>query len=803
MKDAAATWALVIGIDAYDHVRQLTGAVHDAVDAVRWLRRLGVPDAQILLHAAPTPASQAALDALGLTYAGCRQPDFWQSFDALRQNSGPRLFVFLTGHGLYEPGGERVFLTQEADDQVTRNLGIDWYTRFLRGQNYTRQFVVMDGCLNLPYDASRRASFEAGKESGVALPPPRADVLQVFCFAAAQSQRAVEKDGHGLFLHHLLRALDLDDPNLRCLEVDEQRGVFQLDLVRGVRDVVAPTVTAEAAAEGRQQQPGMQVLSDGPTPSVITIAEITPAATARVRVEVHPGAAAPDLAQLMLWADNAAWMRRLPVPPAPVVQVPYDSVLPTGLHVAVHCTVRAHDRWVQPGLQTFVTETDRDVFIRLEPPTPAPQPESVVEVKTVGPLGQLVGGMTAAAYDHVEDVLGEAGANFKLERHETGPVLRGRPEQSDLIGRLGLRLARTINDYTEADVGVAVRGADLGELRAALTLPMTPDSVRELTGLLMYEDVITVGERRLSPAALLHEPSVPVDPGPIVVRVDLPWGEWVSRVVVDAGGTTRVSLPRSVGVPPLRVRLLGDEEWSDDPPRSVVAVGGPHEGRVIAGGEQVGELVVADVGSTAWRGPWSVATGDGGRWTAIATVPYRAGELHFPLSEHGALGLLLGAVPRAEPLSLTPSRHWDRLVSSGRLEELSRNEAEMLTYDKWSAPLLGLAGAYACYAQGRDDYLQIVLGNLEGLDADLPDLPVLRGAVDRRAERHDDVVHERLASLGRRSAMPVFRWGVALGVLAADHYGLSDLAAQLRRVDSRLVAGSTWTLWRAGRGGVT
>lgn len=797
MKDADATWALVVGIDAYDHVRQLTGAVHDAVAAVGWLRRLGVPDEQILLHAAPHAGSKRAVDSLGLTYAGCARADFWPSFDILSQHSGPRLFVILAGHGLYEPGGDRVFLTQDAAAEgIVRNLGIDWYTRFLRGQAYTRQFVVMDGCLNLPYSHSKRASFVAGVEPGVALPPPRVGVLQVFCYGAAQGQRALEKDGHGLFLHHLLRTIDLDQPDENCLDVDERRGVFQLDLNRAVVDVVAPTVSKEAAAEGRLQQPGIQVLSDGPTPPVLAVAEITPPAAARVRVEVRPDAAVGDLTQLQLWADNATWRRRLPIPPEPVVRVPYESMLPVGLQVAVRCRVGPDGKWSQ---QEFVAEKDRDVVFELEPPPSAAQPESVVEVQTVGSLGHVVPGMTDTAYQHVATVLGEIGTGIVLEPHETGPVLRSSPHLRAWMPQVAQRIAQTINRYTDDNVSVVIRGADLGAPETAVGMPLTFDEARELAGLLMDDDVITMGEQAVAPTALVLRPTVEVDPGPVVVRIDLPWGEWVSRVDAEAGTTTSVPLPRSVGVPPLRVRLLGDRSWSFDQPRTVVALGPKAcEGPVLVGDEPRGELTASTEPSETWRGPLSTAKTGADRWSAVVAVPHQGDELRFPLNEHGALGVALDGSPRAEPLSLTQSHHWDRLISSGRLDDLGPDEAESLTHDKWSAPLLGLAGAYSCFAQGSDTNLSHVLGNLEQLDDQIPDLAVIRGVMDRRTGHWDAAMRDRLIDLARRSAVPAFRWGVPWGVLAAEYYEVPELLAQLRALESGLVTGSVWTMWLTG-----
>ena len=173
-----------------------------------------------------------------------------QAFGDLRHE----LLVFLMGHGLFEPGGNRVFLTQEASDTVVKNLGVDWYAAFLRGQRFPEQFIVMDGCLNLPYTAAERSKFVAGQQSGVALPPPRPDVRQVFCFSAQQGEKAQEAEGHGLFTRTLLTVLDPDRPDERCVDIDETTGCVRLDLARAINDVVAPRVTEVAP----RQHPGFQ-----------------------------------------------------------------------------------------------------------------------------------------------------------------------------------------------------------------------------------------------------------------------------------------------------------------------------------------------------------------------------------------------------------------------------------------------------------------------------------------------------------------------------------------------------------------
>lgn len=141
MDEAATTWALVVGIDEYDRadLRRLEGAVADAVDALRWLCRLGVPDDHVFLHLAPV--DPAKLGALELPYATARKADLDASIAKLRKvTGGTRLFVFLCGHGLYEPAGGRLFPPQDAGrDDMWVNLGLDPYATLFRTMSFRRQ----------------------------------------------------------------------------------------------------------------------------------------------------------------------------------------------------------------------------------------------------------------------------------------------------------------------------------------------------------------------------------------------------------------------------------------------------------------------------------------------------------------------------------------------------------------------------------------------------------------------------------------------------------------------------------------
>ena len=131
-------------------------------------------------------------------------------------------------------------------------------------------------------------------------------------------------------------------------------------------------------------------------------------------------------------------------------------------------------------------------------------------------------------------------------------------------------------------------------------------------------------------------------------------------------------------------------------------------------------------------------------------------------------------------------------MSPGELSRLSDSEAESLASRKWDDLLLGLAGAYSCYANGQDSFLEGTLDNLRALEPDLPDVAVLEAALDARRNRHRPEVSGRLWNAG----VPVFRWGVAIGRLAAEHYGDERLDQRLRTVERGLVRNS-----RLGRSG--
>ena len=101
--DGGAVRSLIIGIDVYQHVRQLKGAVADALDIEKSLRSMGIGDVTTL------------------TNAGASRENIMQAIKDLVQRTGPNDLIVLSiaGHGAQEPetvkgsepdGIENVFL---------------------------------------------------------------------------------------------------------------------------------------------------------------------------------------------------------------------------------------------------------------------------------------------------------------------------------------------------------------------------------------------------------------------------------------------------------------------------------------------------------------------------------------------------------------------------------------------------------------------------------------------------------------------------------------------------------------------
>jgi len=851
MNEATTTWALVVGIYEYDlpALRRLTGAAADAAAAVGWLRSLGVPDAQILLHAAPSLANAKLLADLALPYKPARQPDIWSSVSVLRKvTGGTRLFVFLSGHGLYEPAKKRLFLTQEAGvDDAWKNLGLDAYLDLFRSFGFARQFLFMDGCQNYPYPETARGTIDAELYGGPGA-TPRPETTVVACYAAAQDQRALEVDGRGLFLRHVLDGLRPDDPCADAVDLDFATGARTIDL-RKLLYWCKEAVEREARQQSPplDQSPQLDVRGKGQSDAVSPVVRLPDVPTAAVRVEVSPPAAQADLKRLRISVDEPPqWDLRLPRFASDPILLPLASRLPIGAQGTAQCNLRPEAPWdLANGQQTFTVMGDQVLVFEMALRTAAPghkegfaieparvdrgsgarggeieleraAPPEVFRLRTRGQDGALV--YNAFRYDEVARAAGfevdartgEVADGVSIEHHEHGPDFRVRRDALRRGRQVAEAWARAVEAATPPGVTVSLAVSAEAEAEPNLRLVLPAGGAPALAGALAGRQTVWIGPPAEPPAKPVWR-GVPgglslaevaaaaarrVEPGPVRVLVDLPWGNWSRVVRAPASGEVAVELPASVGEPPLRVALAEALGWQGT---AVLGV----QGEAPAGRERAGLY-----GSEA--APLANAAVPGAAWALVPgeDVPHTGwlaeladGRAAFPLLHGRALALDLsrGGL-RIEPLSAVPTPAWDLLLAMGRLDVLTPEDTVELTARKWDDWILGLAGAYAIYSSPESGrHLDVVLGNLDRLTAErVPDLDLLRIALANRSGRQEEPA-PLLTPWAEAGAVPILRWGVplALQLLSplADREPFARWRKALAGVERSLSPISTWTAW--------
>jgi hypothetical protein len=868
MKEALTTWALVAGIDVYDEpaVPHLAGAVADAVAAVQWLRRLGVPDGQILLHASPSETSRLPLDALGLAWQPATEPELWKSVARLRKvTGGTRLFVFLSGHGLYEPTTRRLFLTQEAEPDAWTNLGMDEYIELFRSMSFLRQFLFMDGCQNYPYAETARPTVAAAMHVGVTGYTARPGNCLVACFAAGQGQRALEVNGRGLFLRHLLDGLDLDHPWEGAVDLDFETGGRTVDLRKLVQECVLPKVEREA----RAQTPPLDQTPDfkdfGPMSASYPVVRLRDMPTVKVEVGVSPASAEGEVERVRVVVDEPLWFRQMPRLDEPLT-LPMVSRLPAGLTGTVSCSLRQGAWSLDHPRQDF--KASRDVSLTFEvratsdeiaakgglgmgdypaeaerdpdrgssgPRSTAPKRgEEVLRVRTRNSTGAII----ANTFNY-EDIAqsfslpggrgawrGEVEDGVTMEHHEVGPDFIVRSDRREDGHRIAKQWAKAIHHLTPAEVAVSFEveaGAGDGP---HLRIELPPGGARSLAGFVTGRSLVWVGlpgdepveplwregtgPGRFTLGELKRRPEMKLEPGPVRIRMELPWGNWTSVARIPERGVAMVSLPAVVGTPPLRVVLYREAGRTGTVLLGGVGTAPAARLRHGLGGKAGPVLDTADPRSAAWAlRPAKLGGGASGQYLVEVDLEDGRRAL-FPLMKSRALALDLarGGV-RVEALSKVPSPAWDLLIAAGRLDALDLGDVVALTYDKWKDWLLGLAGAYAVYARPsahEEAHLRQVLENLTHLaekgqarGQQVPDLDLLWAAFQSPgAKNPSEDAAQRLLPWAEKRAVPVLRWGVpiALQLLA----GLPDepfagWRTALAAIEPRLSPISVWTAW--------
>lgn len=832
MKDADTTWALVVAIDVYDNVTPLKGPVRDAVAVVGWLRRLGVADDRILLHASPCTESEDPLKELGLAPLGCTQPEIWASLAKLLQHDGARLFVFLLGHGYFLFDGGCVFLTKEANTQAAVNYGIEWLADLLRARNYQRQFILMDGCLNYAYNASQRPTITPGGYSGVMPGPAQAGVSQWFGYAASQGETAAEPNGRGIFTETLLATLDLTAPDPSCTTIDDTNGNYELDLDRAIADVVSQAVSQQIPT----QRPGIRRLDTGPGTSRAIVATITPAQTVALRTIVDPAAAAVDVDYLTLTSQRFQWNRKLPYPEGSALTLPSTSVLPTGMKLVGWCEMKPHSDWSDPDVVKVTSGSGADVVFTLKKDRSA----QAVKVTTVGADDAAVAAMNADAVNAAASVIASTGAqdDLWLAPSRTGATVFATIGEEEQLGAVSQQIAAAIDRNTPDDVHTTV---ELHRLPFdepkwhgwMLDIDLSPEKARALGGFMANHDVVRIGEASMSLLNLARLRRVAIDGlGPVRVELELPWGRWTT-IIEPPDATTEappptLTFPNFVGLPPVRNGLPADiaRPRSDGTRRMVdsfaLAVRTNEPIQLHVGGGKLARRLLQGHDNTRGWTPLSARndaatpasprlfSGDeleGIDWP-LGRLDVQSNEapLYFPM--YGPLLAFDDQIaPRIEPLSATNSPLWDLLVSAGRLDALDTSNTPELTRAR-TPPLLRIAGMYGSYVNGFDELLAALLrgfhlaGPTDEIASALPDLVILRHAYAMRfADRiSGDVMAEftdpaQLKAFASDARVPMFKWGFDIGRAVARHFDVPALVRKLQRVEDRLMTASTWTLW--------
>jgi len=824
MNEALTTWALVVGIDKYDSpaLPELSGATADAAEFVGWLRRLGVPDAQILLHAAPTDSNRKLLQDLSKPYDAATEAVIFASINRLRGETGTRLFIFLSGHGLYDPATRRVFLTQEAGvNGVWVNLGIDKYIELFLSMPYRRQFLILDGCQNYGWPEDRRSPIGAniyGNLSGFNAQPEN---TLVALFGASQDQRAAEIGGRGAFSKHLLATIDLDTPGLDAVDFDFSSGARSID-IRKAMDLVIPTVQTDAQALSPPllQVPQVGVYGRGQSERTLPICRLADIETSQFHLDVQPPEAVTDVRLVQVAIDADPYWARVLKPP-PQVAVPVVSVLPKGEKVIAECRVREDAPWdAVSGRYEFRAETDNTQTFYLQPRTPAGAPSGPIDgisVKIRGAQGQPIPAMPSVdGYREAGQKLGlgvtpdqgdEVAKGVVITPHEDGPdfdVAAGAADPEHVASAWAIAIKDIVP--SELTIATTIRGSAPLTREPNLELRFPEGGAHRLAGVLVDEPavyIVSAGEANDEPQqpvslrALEKEPAVVVDAGHVRVRIVLPWGSWSGSAQVPQRGKAWLQLPDAIGTPPLRVQLY--KEVNRYGSYILGTEGNRPSGRLRQSilSDASTDLVDGDPQSAAWA---LVAPETANQSSFRIAALSGSRTLTFPLPNRPvAIDRSSGGL-RVEPLSPMPVAEWDLLVATGRLDALNVDQAIELTRQKWVDDLLGLAGAYAIFAAQSWRHLDEVLGNLYGLGHRSLDLDLLRVAQHpKEGQMLSNDALNRLHSWAEEGAVPWFRWGVPLLLDLLTKAPPDPHFIQWQEALQRLALGispiSAWTSW--------
>jgi len=219
VRTAASGWAperthaVVVGIERYDAGRawDLDGPARDAYRFVAWLRRSGVPEANIALFVSPLDPANMSHAGLGTTVLPATREHIYRGLTGdLSRKQGELLLLLWGGHGIITAAGERRLFYADATQQHMLNLDLNSLLTALRSDTYAglpRQICFVDACAN--YIDGWNAAATLPHETFSCGRPFVAQQQSVFLAAkAGDLARNLTAEQTGLFTRELLAQLE-------------------------------------------------------------------------------------------------------------------------------------------------------------------------------------------------------------------------------------------------------------------------------------------------------------------------------------------------------------------------------------------------------------------------------------------------------------------------------------------------------------------------------------------------------------------------------------------------------------------
>lgn len=222
--DPARVHAVVVGVERYPRHPgwDLPGAVDDALRFHKWLRKGGVPEANIQLLLAPDEESRARLDALAaageLTWRRTwARDELMDAFTTgLDGRTGDLLYVFWGSHGVLGQGDRRLLLCPDAFPHDKRCIDTANLLEYLRRDDlagFGQQVLLFDACATF-LEHHNQPTGPAVAE----FPTVRRRPVEQFALCAAASGQVAENDAvlrAGVFSHAVLDWLETNAVDLR------------------------------------------------------------------------------------------------------------------------------------------------------------------------------------------------------------------------------------------------------------------------------------------------------------------------------------------------------------------------------------------------------------------------------------------------------------------------------------------------------------------------------------------------------------------------------------------------------------